>query len=279
MQISIVGLAGYGARITQLLCRADIHVLGFDADSARLEAMLPEPGFEAAFTLDALLNAQLTPRIIIVATQSGKPTRLVIDELQRKLGADDIVLLFSDEDYARTIDDADAFRRLGIGCLDVGCVDSVQGAKEGICLMIGGDATAVQRVERVWNALTVDPNQWLHCGPSGAGHFGKTIHDATATTMRQAVSEGVALLAGKREFDFDTGALAECWRHAGGVQSNALDVIATQLRQGRAPNAASIVTPADAAQIERAVIESARQRSATPTIAAAAMLHFGRSEK
>ena len=133
--------------------------------------------------------------------------------------------------------------------------------------------------ERVWNALTVDPNQWLHCGPSGAGHFGKTIHDATATTMRQAVSEGVALLAGKREFDFDTGALAECWRHAGGVQSNALDVIATQLRQGRAPNAASIVTPADAAQIERAVIESARQRSATPTIAAAAMLHFGRSEK
>lgn len=231
MQVSVIGLHGIGTRISELLCRSDIHVLGVDADSERVQALTSEPGFEAATTLDALLNAQTLPRIVLLTMPTGSTAQRMLGELKRKLTKGDLLLNFAEMPSESMAEDVEFFRRQEIGYIDVGLVDSRGGAKDGISLMIGGDGALVARVERVFNALCADPNQWLHCGPAGAGHFAKSVQDAVALAMSTAITEGAALLGSKREFDLDADAILECWRHAGLAQSRALDLIATARRK------------------------------------------------
>ena len=231
MQIGMIGLGKMGANMATRLCRADIHVVGYDADGKSVDGLINEPGFDGAYSLDALLNALPEPRKVWVMLPAGKPTNQTLQELKLKLAPGDVVVNGGNTFYKETLAAAEAFRLAEIQLVDVGVSGGVHGLENGYCLMVGGEATAVQRLERILTALAPAPNQWLHTGPSGAGHFVKMVHDGIEYGMMQAYAEGFALLAAKREFDLDIGAIAENWRRGSVVQSWLLDLTARFLKE------------------------------------------------
>ncbi len=230
MQIGMVGLGKMGANMALRLCRSNIHVVGYDASGKSVDALVNEAGFDGAYSLDALLNALPLPRKVWVMLPAGKATNQTLEELRLKLAPGDLVINGGNSYYKETVTAAEAFRLAEIQFVDAGVSGGVHGLENGYCMMVGGESTAIQRLARTLTALAPHPNQWLHTGPCGAGHYVKMVHNGIEYGMMQAYAEGFALLAAKREFDLDVGAIAENWRQGSVVRSWLLDLTAKFLK-------------------------------------------------
>ena len=255
------------------LCRADIHVVGFDADGKSVDALQNEPGFDGAYSLDALLNAFHTPRILWLMLPAGEPTARVVEELLFKLTPGDLLVNGANNFYKTSVEHAEKFRAIGVQFIDAGVSGGIHGLKDGYCIMAGGEAAAIKRIERVLNALSPHPGQWLHCGPSGAGHFVKMIHNGIEYGMMQAYAEGFSLLAAKREFDLDIGAIAENWRHGSVVQSRLLDLTAEFIKGDPALSGVAPIVP-DSGEGRWTAIEAIELGIPAPVMSLALMTRF-----
>ena len=273
MQIGLVGLGKMGANMALKLCRADIHVVGFDADGKSVDALQNEPGFDGAYSLDALLNAFHTPRILWLMLPAGEPTARVVEELLFKLTPGDLLVNGANNFYKTSVVHAEKFRAIGVQFIDAGVSGGIHGLKDGYCIMAGGEAAAIKRIERVLNALSPHPGQWLHCGPSGAGHFVKMIHNGIEYGMMQAYAEGFSLLAAKREFDLDIGAIAENWRHGSVVQSRLLDLTAEFIKGDPALSGVAPILP-DSGEGRWTAIEAIEMGIPAPVMSLALMTRF-----
>ena len=273
MQIGLVGLGKMGANMAMKLCRADIHVVGFDASGKSVDALQNEPGFDGAYSLDAMLNAFKTPRLVWLMLPAGETTARVIDELLFKLTAGDVLVNGANSFYKTSIEHAEKFRDIGVQFVDAGVSGGVHGLANGYCIMAGGEAAAIKRIERVLNALSPHANQWLHCGPSGAGHFTKMIHNGIEYGMMQAYAEGFSLLTAKREFDLDIAAIAENWRHGSVVQSWLLDLTADFLKGDQALDGIA-PTVADSGEGRWTAIEAIELGVPAPVMSLALMTRF-----
>ena len=273
MQIGFVGLGKMGARMAMKLCRADIHVVGFDADGKSVDALQNEPGFDGAYSLDALLNAFKAPRIVWLMLPSGEPTARIVEELLFKLTPGDLLVNGANSFYKTSVDHAEKFRGIGVQFIDAGVSGGIHGLKNGYCIMAGGEAAAIQRIERVLNALSPVAGQWLHCGPSGAGHFVKMVHNGIEYGMMQSYAEGFSLLTAKREFDLDVSAVAENWRHGSVVQSWLLDLTAEFLKGDEALDGIA-PSVADSGEGRWTAIEAIELGIPAPVMSLALMTRF-----
>ena len=113
MQIGFVGLGKMGASMAMKLCRANIHVVGFDADAKSVDALKSEPGFDGAYSLDTLLNAFKTPRIIWLMLPAGEATARIAEELLFKLTPGDLLVNGANSFYKTSIEHAAKFRDIG----------------------------------------------------------------------------------------------------------------------------------------------------------------------
>ena len=271
--MGLVGLGKMGANMAMKLCRADIHVVGFDADGKSVDALQNEPGFDGAYSIDALLNALSTPRILWLMLPAGEVTERVVEEMLFKLTPDDLLVNGANNFYKKSVEHAARFRDMGVQFVDAGVSGGIHGLKNGYCIMAGGEAAAIKRIERVLNALSPHPNQWLHCGPSGAGHFVKMVHNGIEYGMMQAYAEGFSLLTAKREFDLDIAAIAENWRHGSVVQSWLLDITADFLKGDEALNGIS-PSVADSGEGRWTAIEAIELGIPAPVMSLALMSRF-----
>lgn len=243
MQIGMIGLGRMGGAMVQKICAADIHVVGFDADAQSVDALVNVAGFDGAYSLDSMLNAMPAPRVVWIMLPAGRDTHCILEELRFKLTRGDLVVNGANQLYKTSVLEAEAFRECGISLVDAGVAGGVHGEAHGYCIMLGGEAVAVKRIERVLNGLAPTANQWLHCGPSGAGHYTKMIHNGVEYGLMQAYAEGFSLLSAKREFDLDLAAIAENWRHGSVVRSWLLDLTADFLKHDRALNGVAPIVP------------------------------------
>ena len=243
MQIGMIGLGRMGGAMVQKICAADIHVVGFDADAQSVDALVNVAGFDGAYSLDSMLNAMPAPRVVWIMLPAGRDTHCILEELRFKLTPGDLVVNGANQLYKTSVLEAEAFRECGISLVDAGVVGGVHGEAHGYCIMLGGEAVAVKRIERVLNGLAPTANQWLHCGPSGAGHYTKMIHNGVEYGLMQAYAEGFSLLSAKREFDLDLAAIAENWRHGSVVRSWLLDLTADFLKHDRALDGVAPIVP------------------------------------
>ena len=273
MQMGLVGLGKMGASMAMKLCRAEIHVVGFDADGKSVEALQNEPGFDGAYSLDALLNAASAPRMLWLMLPAGEPTERVIEELLFKLTPGDLLVNGANNFYKTSVVHAEKFREIGVQFIDAGVSGGIHGLKNGYCIMAGGEAAAIKRIERLLNALSPHPNQWLHCGPSGSGHFVKMVHNGIEYGMMQSYAEGFSLLTAKREFDLDIGAIAENWRHGSVVQSWLLDLTADFLKGDEALNGIA-PSVADSGEGRWTAIEAIELGIPAPVMSLALMSRF-----
>ncbi len=273
----MIGLGRMGANMARRLAAAGSDVHGFDpSDAAR--AALQATSAQYPVTLhDRLADAVAalpSPKCVWLMVPAGEITESTIAALTPLLGPGDLII---DGGNAHYPDSQRRGRELAahrIEFVDCGVSGGVWGLANGYCLMYGASPAAAATVAPLMRRLAVTPTDgWLHCGPVGAGHFVKMVHNGIEYGMMQALAEGFALMEAKREFDLPLDAIGELWRHGSVVRSWLLDLTAAALDD---PNALESVGPvvADSGEGRWTVEESMRLGIPVPVIAMSMMSRF-----
>jgi 6-phosphogluconate dehydrogenase len=253
MQIGVIGLGRMGGNITRRFMENGHEAVVYDHD-AKAVAALGHDGAIGATGLDKLVSQLRAPRAIWVMLPAGKITDDTINQLAKLLAADDIIIDGGNTFWKDDIRRAKMLKERAIHYVDVGTSGGVWGLERGYCMMIGGPKAVVDRLDPLFNALAPglgnvphtpgrdgrDPRAelgYLHCGPSGAGHFVKMIHNGIEYGLMQAFAEGFDILKNANSkalsedarFDFDLTDIAEVWRRGSVVSSWLLDLTASAL--------------------------------------------------
>ncbi len=222
MQLGMVGLGRMGANMTTRLERNGHQVVAFDRDPAAVAKSVGD-GATGAASLAEMVSKLSAPRAVWIMVPSGAPTDSTITGLLDVLAPGDTII---DGGNSRWSDSKDRYARCkakGISFIDAGTSGGVWGLENGYCLMVGGDADAVKRVEPIF--LTLAPEGgYAHVGPSGAGHFSKMVHNGIEYGMLAAYGEGFEILE-KSEYDYDLHQLASIWRYGSVVRSWLLELL------------------------------------------------------
>lgn len=288
MQLGMVGLGRMGAGIVRRLMKDGHRCVGYDVSPDAVKA-LEADGAEGATSLADFVAKLEKPRAVWVMVPAGSITDRTIDELADVLEEGDVVIDGGNTHYIDDIRHADALREKGIHHVDCGTSGGVWGFERGFCLMIGGEKEVVDHLSPIFATIapgidsaprtpgrTGDPSQaehgYYHCGPNGAGHFVKMVHNGIEYALMQAYGEGFEILE-KSEFDLDLPATAEVWRHSSVIQSWLLDLLARALAED--PKLERIKGYVDDSGEGRwTVMEAINEGVAAPTIAIALMARF-----
>ena len=267
MQLGMIGLGRMGANMVQRLMRAGHECVVFDRDADTVKALAAE-GATGTTDLDEFIAALAAPRAIWLMVPAAVVDD-VIDDLSGRLDAGDILIDGGNSYYRDDISRAATLRERGIHYLDVGTSGGVWGLERGYCLMIGGETETVNYLEPLFATLAPgigeiprtpghngEPSTaeqgYLHCGPAGAGHFVKMVHNGIEYGLMAAYAEGLNILehanVGSAEhvvdaetsplrnpeafrYDIDLPAVAELWRRGSVVSSWLLDLTAEALHK------------------------------------------------
>jgi 6-phosphogluconate dehydrogenase len=267
MQLGMIGLGRMGANLVRRLERAGHGCVVHDRNPDAVRGLEAE-GAAGAASLEELVAKLERPRAAWVMVPAGVAGR-VVEELAGLMDPDDVVIDGGNSYYRDDLHRAEALAARGLHYLDVGTSGGVFGLERGYCLMIGGQAEVVARLDPLFRALAPglaaagrtpgrdgDPRPeelgYLHCGPAGAGHFVKMVHNGIEYGIMAAYAEGLNILrkanAGKRQeeasaevaplrdpayyrYDLDVAAVAELWRRGSVIGSWLLDLTAHALLQ------------------------------------------------
>ena len=277
----MIGLGRMGGNMVRRLRQAGIEVSGFDRDADAARELERECGMTAAASLEELVQRAPLPRTVWLMLPAGAVTEGTLDTLQPLLTGGDTVVDGANSHFKDSMRRAARLQAAGLTFLDVGVSGGIWGLEEGYALMIGGAADAVARLRPVFEALAPSADRgWLHCGPSGSGHFVKMVHNGIEYGMMQAYAEGFSLLKARDDFGLDLAAIAEMWRHGSVVRSWLLDLTADFLKEDQlltrvAPYAG------DSGEGRWTAIEAIEQGIPAPVISTALMMRFasqGRSD-
>ena len=280
MQIGIVGLGRMGAGMTRRLARGGARVVCYDHAEAAQKALAGERNVDCAENLAALCARLDGERVIVLSLPAGDAVEDTIRDLLPLCSSGDTIVDCGNSYYRDSMRRALALSQQGLRYIDAGVSGGVHGLEGGYCLMLGGTPKSIEIFEPFARLLAPDPERgWLHCGPSGAGHFAKMIHNGIEYGMMQALAEGFALLAARSELDIDVPRLAETWRHGSVVRSWLLDLCVGILKDGNLQEIAPVV--ADSGEGRWTALESIELGVPAPAITAALMNRFssqGRSD-
>ncbi len=265
MELGMIGLGRMGANLVRRLLRDGHRCAVHDLDASAVAALADE-GAVPTTDLAELVEALSPPRVLWVMVPAGHVDG-VLDQLVDLVGPGDVVVDGGNSYYRDDVRRAEALGQRGIHYVDCGTSGGVWGLERGYCLMLGGEAAVVERLEPIWRSLAphgddtaVGPGAgdregtahlgYLHCGPVGAGHFVKMVHNGVEYGMMAALAEGLSILrhadagladrsidaetAPMREpwfyrYELDVAAVAEVWRHGSVVRSWLLDLAADAL--------------------------------------------------
>jgi 6-phosphogluconate dehydrogenase len=273
-QIGMVGLGRMGGNMARRLARAGLGVVAWDRACGARSAMGAEDRVRVVETLADLVAALPAPRAVWLMLPAGAPTEDTLTELRGLLAAGDVVVDGANAWYRDSLRRARELAAQGLQFVDAGVSGGVWGIVNGYGLMVGGTLEAVRRVEPFLRALAPAADRgWLHCGPSGAGHFTKMVHNGIEYGLMQAYAEGLALLEAKHELHLDVAKIAESWRHGTVIRSWLLDLTAEFLAEdGRLESIAPVV--ADSGEGRWTAIESVELGVPTPVMTLALMQRF-----
>ena len=264
MQIGMIGLGRMGANMVRRLMRAGHDCVVFDVNPANVAALVAE-GAKGADSMEDLLARLEKPRAVWLMLPAAITGRIV-RQLAAGMDAGDTIIDGGNSYYRDAVDLAAELMPKGISFVDTGTSGGVWGLERGYSLMIGGPKDAVQRLDPIFAALAPGKNGegglpgtadtalqgYLHCGPSGAGHFVKMVHNGIEYGMMAAYAEGINILraanAGSEQraadaetapldqpeyyrFDLDLAAVTEVWRHGSVIGSWLLDLTADALKR------------------------------------------------
>ena len=279
MQIGMIGLGRMGANMARRIARGGVDVIGYDRDPNGRAALAKEGEIKTAESLAALCGALSAPRLVWVMLPSGAPSEQTIAELRGLLSPGDVLIDGANAHYSDSQRHARELAAVGIGFVDVGVSGGVWGLANGYGLMLGGVAKDVERVQPIARILAPTPTDgWLHCGPAGAGHYVKMVHNGIEYGMMQAYAEGFALMQSRDDMQFDIAKIAENWRHGTVIRSWLLDLTADFLSKD---SALSSVEPyvADSGEGRWTALEAIQRGVPTPVMNLALLSRFASQGK
>jgi len=265
MQLGMIGLGRMGANMVRRLMGKGHACVAYDADPENVAALVAE-GATGAESLQVLSGALETPRNIWIMIPAGRVDELLAT-LAPMMNPGDLVIDGGNSHYQDAIRRADAISGQGLHYMDVGTSGGVWGLTRGYCLMIGGDNDDFRRMEPIFRSLAPGAKAapaiaarkdragtaeqgYLHCGPHGAGHFVKMIHNGIEYGAMAAYAEGLQVLAAANigkgvsgdtdgpvhlthpehyRYDFDLADITELWRRGSVIGSWLLDLTAQAL--------------------------------------------------
>lgn len=265
MQLGMIGLGRMGANMVRRLMKDGHQCVAFDVTAAAVDSLAKE-GAEPAKTLDELCEKLTKPRAIWIMVPAAVVDKTIADLLP-KLSKGDILIDGGNSYYIDDIRRAKELQAKGIHYVDVGTSGGVFGLERGYCEMIGGEAPIVKHLDPIFKTLAppIDAaprtpgresvggtaeHGYLHCGPNGAGHFVKMVHNGIEYGIMAAYAEGLSILAhaniGKKEdtidaettplrnpeeyqYDINIADVAEVWRRGSVIASWLLDLTAIAL--------------------------------------------------
>jgi 6-phosphogluconate dehydrogenase len=255
MQIGIVGLGRMGANMGRRLMRNKHDVVVYDLKKESVAALEKE-GATGAKDFADLAKKLSKPRAVWLMVPAGAPTEETIEHLRPFLESGDAIIDGGNSFYKDDVRRSTALKNAGIHYLDVGTSGGVWGIDRGYCLMIGGDEETVKRLEPIFETLApgqgaIPPSAgreklkstaekgFLYCGPSGAGHFVKMIHNGIEYGLMQAYAEGFDIMRGAaseslqeaHRYNLNVADIAELWRRGSVVGSWLLDLTAMALAE------------------------------------------------
>jgi 6-phosphogluconate dehydrogenase len=255
MQLALIGLGRMGGNMARRLIAGGHEVVAWDRNADAVHA-LARDGAAGVASVDDLVGRLRPPRTVWVMVPAGEPTEQTVATLAQRLQPDDVIVDGGNSHYKDDVRRARTVRDRGIHYVDVGTSGGVWGAERGYCLMVGGDRAVVERLTPVFRTLapgegSIAPTRGLdraattahegfvHCGPVGAGHFVKMIHNGIEYGLMQSYAEGFDILRNassdalpeEHRYAFDLGAIAEVWRRGSVVSSWLLDLAAIALRE------------------------------------------------
>jgi 6-phosphogluconate dehydrogenase len=268
MDLGMVGLGRMGANMARRLMRDGHRIVAYDVNPNAVSELAGE-GAEGASSLEDLASKLGTPRSVWVMVPAGEITEKTIADVAAVLDTGDAIVDGGNSYYRDDIRRAAKLTESGIDFVDCGTSGGVFGLDRGYCLMIGGPDGAVQRLDSVFASLApgvgsaertpgrsgdVSPseNGYLHCGPNGAGHFVKMVHNGIEYGVMAAYAEGLNILknanAGKvqreadaetapmeqpeyYQYDIDLPEVAEVWRRGSVIGSWLLDLTAASMQE------------------------------------------------
>src|SRR5574337_986206 len=241
MQLGMIGLGRMGANMVRRLLRGGHQCVVFDVNADNIRQLANE-GATGATSLDKFAHALTKPRAAWVMVPAGEPTEQTIAALSQRMEADDIIIDGGNSYYKDDVRRAKALKQREIHYVDVGTSGGIWGVERGYCLMIGGEARAVTRLEPIFKTLAPGPGDiprtpgrethcgtaaegYLHCGSVGAGHFVKMVHNGIEYGLMQAYAEGFDILRHadaqelpeEHRYDFNMGDSAHKRSHAVGL--------------------------------------------------------------
>ncbi|MCZ6623805.1 MAG: decarboxylating 6-phosphogluconate dehydrogenase [Deltaproteobacteria bacterium] len=253
MQLGMVGLGKMGANMVRRLMRGGHQCVVFDRELENVNQLVRE-GATGATTLEDLISKLSKPRAVCIMVPAGDPTEQTVDTLGERMEPDDIVIDGGNSFYKDDVRRSKSLKEKGIHYVDMGTSGGIWGVDRGYCLMIGGESQVVKRLNPIFKTLApgrgdiprtpgrqekggTAEDGYLYCGPSGAGHFVKMIHNGIEYGLMQAYAEGFDILrnANSRElpeehrYDLDFADIAEVWRRGSVVGSWLLDLSAMAL--------------------------------------------------
>ena len=281
MQIGIVGLGRMGAGMARRLAERGMSVICYDQSDAARSALAGVKHIDCAENLAALCARLDGERVVILMLPAGNAVEDTIRDLVPLMSSGDTIVDGGNSYYRDSMRRALALSQQGLRYIDAGVSGGIHGLEGGYCLMLGGTPKSIEIFQPFARVLAPDPERgWLHCGPSGAGHFAKMIHNGIEYGMMQSIAEGFALLAARPELDIDLGRLADTWRHGSVVRSWLLELCAEILKENETLAEIAPVV-ADSGEGRWTVAEAIELGVPTPAITAALMSRFssqGRSD-
>jgi len=257
MRLAVIGLGRMGTNISLRLMRAGHDIVGFDRNPEHVARLVAE-GAVGASSLEDAVGALAAPRIFWVMLPAGQATEETIASLRDLAQPGDIIIDGGNSFFKDDVRRARECTAKNVHYIDVGTSGGIWGLDRGFCLMIGGDARIVERLDPIFStlapgpgAITATPTRlggdhrpesgYIHAGPSGAGHFVKMIHNGIEYGLMQAYAEGFQILAGRlstelpeeERFALNLPDIAEVWRRGSVISSWLLDLCALQLAGDR----------------------------------------------
>ncbi len=253
MQLGMIGLGRMGANMVRRLMRGGHECVVLDLNADNVKHLVGE-GATGSDSLEDFVAKLKPPRAVWIMVPAGSATEKTVNDLAASMEAGDIIIDGGNSYFKDDVRRAGLLRDRGINYVDVGTSGGVWGLERGYCMMIGGPEETVRHLDPIFRTLapgrgnigrtpgrektsgTVEEG-YLHCGPSGAGHFVKMIHNGIEYGLMQAYAEGFDIfhnanskdLPEEHRYDLNVADIAEVWRRGSVVSSWLLDLTATAL--------------------------------------------------
>lgn len=272
MKIGMVGLGRMGMNMVRRLLQGGHQVVAYNRSPEKTEEIMKE-GAEGSFSLKELAEKLDGPKVVWLMLPAGKAVDEHLERLRNHLNAGDIIIEGGNSRYHDDVRRAAYLKGAGIHYIDAGVSGGIWGLKVGYCTMVGGERKIFDYLEPVFKSLAPDDG-YLYCGPSGAGHFVKMIHNGIEYGMMQAYGEGFALLEASSYADsLDFKKISHLWNQGSVIRSWLLELLEDAFEKD--PELSELKGYVeDSGEGRWTVEEAVRSRVAAPVITTALFQRF-----